>query len=102
MLITHLDKYPLITKKRIDYELWKRVIVLIKNKEHLTPEGLLKIVSIRSSINLGLSDELKVAFSNVVSIDISSVCIYSDCFDIDPKWLAGFVSAEGSFLINTF
>ena len=65
-VISHFDKYPLITKKRVDYELWKRVIVLIKNKEHLTPEGLLKIVSIRSTINLGLSNELKAAFSDVV------------------------------------
>ena len=102
MVITHFDKYPLISKKRVDYELWKRVIVLIRNKEHLTPEGLLQIVSIRSAINLGLSDVLKAAFANVVSVDIPSVCSFSDCFDIDPQWLAGFVSAEGCFLINTF
>ena len=31
-------------------------------KEHLTNEGLLKIVAIKASMNLGLSDDLKVAF----------------------------------------
>ena len=101
-VISHFDKYSLITKKRVDYELWRRVIVLIKNKEHLTPEGLLKIVSIRSTINLGLSDELKAAFSDIVSLNIPSACSTSDSFDIDPHWLAGFASGEGCFFINIF
>jgi hypothetical protein len=73
----------------------------MKNKEHLTPEGLLKIVSIRSVVNLGLSDDLKAAFSKVMPVDIPSEYNSSDCF-IDPQWLAGFVSGEGCFLINTF
>ena len=34
-----------------------------KNKEHLTIKGLHKIVAIKASMNKGLSDELKVAFS---------------------------------------
>lgn len=36
--------------------------MLIQNKEHLTIEGVNKIVAIKASMNLGLSDELKVAF----------------------------------------
>lgn len=37
VVINHFDKFPLITKKRADYLLFKRVFILIKNKEHLTP-----------------------------------------------------------------
>jgi hypothetical protein len=33
-------------------------------KEHLTTEGLRKIVSIKAALNLGLSEELKSAFPN--------------------------------------
>jgi hypothetical protein len=40
----------------------------MKNKKHLTIEGLKKIVTIKASINLGLSDELKGAFPGIVPI----------------------------------
>lgn len=39
---------------------------MINAKEHLTMEGLHKIVSIKASINRGLNDELKVAFPNTI------------------------------------
>jgi hypothetical protein len=34
-------------------------------KEHLTLEGLLKILSFKASINLGLPDKLKEYFPNI-------------------------------------
>ena len=67
-VINHFDKFKLITKKRADFELLKKVFILIKNKEHLTPEGLRKIVALKASMNLGLSDKLKVAFPDVVPV----------------------------------
>jgi len=41
-IINHFDKYPLITQKQSNYLLFKNVINLIVNKEHLTIEGLKK------------------------------------------------------------
>ena len=67
-VINHFQKFPLITKKRADFDLLKKVFILIKNKEHLTSEGLRKIVALRASMNLGLSDKLKVAFPDVVPV----------------------------------
>lgn len=40
VIIPHFDKYPLITQKKADYELWKRVIEIVSCKGHLTTEGL--------------------------------------------------------------
>jgi len=40
--------------------------VLIKNQEHLTMEGISKIVAIKASMNIGLSDELKSAFPGII------------------------------------
>jgi hypothetical protein len=37
-------------------------------KEHLTPEGLQKIVNLRTSLNLGLSEDLKIAFPNTILV----------------------------------
>jgi hypothetical protein len=51
VIIDHFDKYPLITKKGADYLLFKMAVNIIKNKEHLTMEGLRKIVAIRASMN---------------------------------------------------
>ena len=65
VIIDHFDKYPLITQKLSDYILFKQAVELIKNKEHLTEEGLHKIVAIKASMNLGLSESLKADFPDV-------------------------------------
>lgn len=41
-IIDHFENYPLITQKQNDYILFKKALDLIKNKEHLTSEGLKK------------------------------------------------------------
>lgn len=40
--------------------LFKNIIILMNNKEHINLEGLKKIVAIKASLNLGFSDKLKV------------------------------------------
>jgi len=68
VLMDHLDSYPLITKKRADFELFKRILELMNRQEHLTQEGLIKIVSIKASMNRGLSEDLQIAFPNVIPV----------------------------------
>lgn len=46
IVIDHFNKYLLITQKWSDFILYKQILDLIKNKEHLTQEGLLKIANI--------------------------------------------------------
>ena len=43
-VIDFFDKYPLITQKLADYLLFKQAYEIIKNKEHLTLDGLSKLV----------------------------------------------------------
>ena len=80
VLIDHFDNYPLITKKRADFELFKKVLELMNRQEHLTPEGLIKIVSLKASMNRGLSEDLQTTFPNVrpVSRPIVDVAIIPD------------------------
>ena len=66
VIIPHFDKCPLLTKNKADYLLFKQVIAIMKNKEHHTIEGLIKIVSIRASMNWGLSEILHTNFPDVV------------------------------------
>jgi len=65
ILIKHLDIYPLITQKYADYLIFKQAFEIYSNRQHLTLEGLKKLVAIKSVMNLGLSDELKKAFPDV-------------------------------------
>ena len=67
-IINHFNKYPLLTQKRADFELFKIVIEMMSRKEHLTIEGLRKIVAIKASLNLGLPDKLKSAFLNTMPV----------------------------------
>lgn len=97
VIIRHFDNYPLISQKWSDYQLFKLAFELVKNKKHLTQEGLNKIVSIKSSMNLGLSDKLKLAFPSIIPIPRPLVI---DRLIKDPNWLAGFIDGEGCFNIN--
>lgn len=38
----------------------------MKSQQHLTPEGLRKIVALKAAMNRGLSDKLKFAYPDVV------------------------------------
>ena len=96
-IIEHFDKYPLITQKCADYKLFKQVFDLMVKKEHLTEKGLLEIISIKSSMNNGLSDELKVAFPNITPVQ-RPVIITNEISD--PNWLAGFTDGDGSFFVR--
>jgi len=52
----------LLTKKRADFLLFKMCIELMIKKEHLTIQGLQKMLAIRASMNKGLSKVLKRVF----------------------------------------
>ena len=97
VIIDNFDKYPLITEKLLNYKLFKQIFQLKLNKEHLTHEGLGKIVAIKATTNRGLSPELQLAFPEVVQMTIPLV---NNKESYDPHWLAGFTSGEGCFFIN--
>lgn len=56
VIIPHFDKYPLKTKKLGDYLLFKNAVLnIIKDKKHLTLPGIKELLSIKASMNKGLS-----------------------------------------------
>ena len=93
----YFDKYPLITQKKADFELFKRGLEIVKAKGHLTQEGLNEIVSIKASMNIGLSEKLRKAFP-LLALVVRPVIL--NPVIPDPQWLAGFTSGEGHFLIG--
>lgn len=101
VIIPHFTKYPLLTIKRLTFILFKDIIELLVNKEHLNYNGLLKIMAIRTQINKGVSDELLSSF-NQFSMQISGkpiVTIPKPLLDplslkhLTKDWLVGFTDA---------
>jgi hypothetical protein len=89
-------KHPLVTNKQADYLLWKDIVLKMHSRQHLSTEGLLDIVNIRASINLGLSDNLTRDFPNAKPMLRPMI----DRTIEHPEWVAGFTTAEGTFFIS--
>lgn len=114
IIIAHFDQYLLRTQKLADFLLFKRGVAILQSNRHLgfatpllslrrsrkrrvgTKEGLLELISIRGSLNWGLTDILKNSFPGVIIAERPRVEVTDEA---DPNWVAGFVSGEGSFFI---
>lgn len=102
VIIKHFNNYPLKTKKYGDFLLFEQAFFIIDIKEHLTREGLAKLINIRATLNKGLPERLSVAFSNFVPVprpQIPNTNLDSNTVGI-KHWFAGFVSGEGCFFIK--
>ena len=99
VIIPHFDKYYLITQKLADYILFKKAAIMMKKGEHLTSGGLKAIINIRASSNRGLTPALKEAFPDYIPAARPLVDIHK-LLPIDPYWIAGFVSGDGSFVVR--
>ena len=102
VVVDHFNDFPLISQKWSDFQLFKSAFELVKCKKHLTLEGLIDIVNIKAAMNLGLSEELEIAFPSSSETRLNKVArpVNSNKIIIHPNWLSGFVSAEGNFFVN--
>jgi len=50
-IIPFINKYQIYGVKALDFKCFCNIIELIKNKEHLTSEGLAKIIEIKNKMN---------------------------------------------------
>lgn len=96
VIIPHFEKYPLLTQKQSDYILFKNIVTLMNKGEHLTMDGIKKIVDLKACLNNGLSNKLKIFFSKVTT----ERPIINSPINIDYNWVAGFFSGEGCFSVG--
>ena len=69
--------------------MFKQCYDLIKQKKHLTQEGLKKIVALKCNLNKGLTEVLMEAFPNIVPVPRPR---YNFDGIPNPYWISGFVS----------
>lgn len=106
-VIPHFDKYPIRSAKLISYKKLKEVVLMMENKEHLTVEGLAKIIEIAysqnksSSRNLSKKKELLASIGYNKDIRLGDYSIMTTGPDeLDPYFLSGLVDGDGSFNIS--
>lgn len=99
IIIPFFSKYPLLTQKAADFLLFKTIVNLIYNKNHLTIEGLNQIINIKASMNIGLSEIIKSNFNNIVAVNRP---IINTKNIPEPQWITGFVNGEGTFDVKIY
>lgn len=53
VVITFLNQYPLRTRKALDFEDWKSVMIMYKEKLHLTTVGRAQMEALKRGMNTG-------------------------------------------------
>ena len=55
IIVPFFQKHPLVSKKRIDFEKFRTVLLMMTREVHLTPQGVDEIRHIASQMNRGQS-----------------------------------------------
>lgn len=106
VIITHFENYPLQTTKFINFLSFCKILEGINNKLHTNVEGFLKLLSLINKLNNPLSESLLEKLAHIgkipnVDLEISSVESLNIKDKIDPWWISGFATGEGSFTFFT-
>lgn len=98
-ILPHFDKYTLATLKLKDYLVFKEIVLLMGKGEHKSLPGLLKIFSLRAILNKGLPAFIKAEYPDIIPAIEPK---FKLSFNLNPHWLSGFITAEGSFFISLY
>ena len=98
IIIPHFNNYPLQSCKSIDFKLWAQCVKMMNNKQHLTVDGLNEILSLKSVLNRGLTEQIKSNFLNVKYL-VRPEYQVSDK-PLNPYWVSGFSEGDSSFFVH--
>lgn len=95
-IIPIFDKYPLLTSKYYNYDLFKQVAIIKTNSSLSTSQKHILISELKSKVRPDnyISPAWKIVNNNVSSLTEAQTVM-------SKSWLVGFVEAEGSFYLVT-
>lgn len=88
IIIPHFDNFPCISSKNLNFLDWKEIALIMERKEHLSKEGINKIIFLVNRMNNNRSFEDKY---NYLTNSIHNN------FELNPFWLQAFIDGEGTF-----
>lgn len=53
VVVPFFEKHPLQSRKQKSFEIFREIALMVRNKEHKTPEGFKKIRELKSQMNIG-------------------------------------------------
>lgn len=84
-IIPHFNKYPLVTSKGINFQTFKEAAEIVAKGEHLTLNGITKLINLKKLMNKNRSFE---ELFNYLNFKVTT---------LNPSWVQAFVDAEGNF-----
>jgi hypothetical protein len=93
-IIPHFSNYPLRGTKYLDFLTFKETLDVIISKEHLTKEGLNKIIDM--SFNMNSYRKLPKEYCPVHTIEKNPLYI-----PINGHYINGFIAGDGCLALNT-
>jgi hypothetical protein len=93
-IIPHFSNYPLRGTKYLDFLTFKEALDIIISKEHLTKEGLNKIIDM--SLNMNSYRKFPKEYYPVHTIENNSLYI-----PINGHYINGFIAGDGCLALNT-
>ena len=119
VLLPLFDKYPLRGSKLIGYNIFKTVVLMIKDKKHLTLEGLIQILNLSYFMNKETSlrteeskeillDKLIQKYGklpivndiNITDLTLSTAAKPSEQNPLTLEFVRGLIDGDGSFNVS--
>ena len=105
-IILHFERYPLQTTKVINFASFCKILELMNNKLHTNVEGFLTLLSLINKLNNPLSEVLLEKLAPLggipnVALELYSVESLNLKDKLNPWWISGFATGEGSFTYFT-
>jgi hypothetical protein len=112
-VLPHFASYPVMSAKYRSFFMFKRVVIMLKNKEHLTRQGLPRIIAIAYSMNTASTrtperkqEILKsLGFDNydegnLISSLEKEMQSGLNCDRLDPYFISGVADGDSSFYVS--
>ena len=103
VIINHFNEYPLRSSKAISFAYFCEIFNLMGSKLHTNVSGFLKLVSLINKLNRPLSSSTldKLSYLGVLPNVEFEAPVLNVNVSLDPQWIAGFITGEGSFTYFT-
>lgn len=93
-IITHFENFPCLTSKALNFQDWKKVALLMKDSQHLNPQGLEQIKTILKNMNKNRTFEDKYNYC-VTKIGLQPNGDVK--IELPSDWVHSFIDGEGTF-----